>query len=88
MLESLMKKWSVESYLVMNSTPIFSEDMCLICIRYKYNYQKVLGFIATEGGGSNDPGGPYLYHFSETYSNFSICPDFSISFSGISIPVI
>ena len=32
----------------------------------------VLGFIVTEGAGSTEPGYPYLSHFPDIYSNFSV----------------
>ena len=43
-------------------------------IGYKYNYRRVLVFIATEGSGSNEPGVPYLSSFSDIYYNVSVCP--------------
>ena len=45
-----------------------------MAIVYRCISQKVLGFIATEGGRSNDPGVPYLSIYLENYSNVSICP--------------
>ena len=35
---------------------------------------KVLGFIATEGAGSTEPGDPYLSRFPHIYSNVSVFP--------------
>ena len=58
-LEKLMKDWPVGSYIVLKSTPIFPGERPLLAIRYKYNYRKVLGFIATEGSGSTEPGDTY-----------------------------
>ena len=43
-------------------------------IGYKYNFRKVLGFIATEGDGRTKPGDPYLFRFPDIYSNVSVCP--------------
>ena len=40
-------------------------------IGYKYNYRRVLVFIATEGAGSNEPGDSYLSRLSGNYSNVS-----------------
>ena len=40
----------------MKSNPRVTGDITLISIGYKYNSQKVLGFISTEGSGSTDPG--------------------------------
>ena len=39
---------------------------------YKYNSQKVLESIATEGCGSTNPGDTYLSRFPDTYYNISI----------------
>ena len=58
-LEKLMKYWRGGSYLVLKSTPIFPGERTLLAIGYKYNSRKVLGFIATEGAGSTEPGDPY-----------------------------
>ena len=69
-----MKDWPGVSYLVMNSTPRFPGERPLLSIGHKYNYRKVLGFIATEGAGSTEPGYPYLYCFPEIYYNGSVCP--------------
>ena len=41
---------------------------------HKYNYRKILGFIATEGAISTEPGDTYLSGFPEIYSNVSVCP--------------
>ena len=43
-------------------------------IGYKYNFRKVLGFIATGGSGSTEPGDPYLSCFPDIYYNVSVCP--------------
>ena len=58
----------------MKSNKIFPVDIPLIDIGYKYNYQKALRFNATEGARSTDPGGPYLSHFPDNYSNVYIRP--------------
>ena len=50
--------WPGGSYLVLKSTPIFPGENPLLAIGYKYKSRKVLGFIATEGAGSNEPGDP------------------------------
>ena len=44
-------------------------------IGHKYNSRKVLGFIATGGGGRTKPGNPYLSCFPDIYSNISFRPD-------------
>ena len=54
------------------STPGFPRDRPLVAIGYNYNYLKVLGFIATEYGGSNIPGDPYLSCLPDNRSIFSI----------------
>ena len=51
-----MKDWPGGSYLVLKITPIFPGEIPLLAIGYKYNSRKVLGFIATEGSGSTEPG--------------------------------
>ena len=69
-----MKEWPGGSYLVMKSAPRVTVDIPIIAIGYKYNYRKVLEFISTEGGGSTEPGYPYLSRFPDNYSNVSIRP--------------
>ena len=56
----------------MKSTPRVTGDRPPIDIGYKYNYRKVLGFIATKVYGSTEPGDTYLSHFPDIYSNVSI----------------
>ena len=58
----------------MKSTPRVPGGRPLISIGYKYNSRKVLGFIATEGAGSTEPGDPYLSGCPEIYSNVSVLP--------------
>ena len=48
-LEKFLKYWPGGSYLVLKSTPRFPGESTLLAIGYKYNYRKVLVFIATEG---------------------------------------
>ena len=69
-----MKHWPGGSYLVLKSTPRFPGENPLLAIGYKYNSRKVLGFIATEGAGSTEPGDPYLSRFPDIYSNVSVRP--------------
>ena len=73
-LEKLIKDWPGGSYLVLKSTPRFPGESPLLAIGYKYNSRKVLGFIATEGAGSTEPGDPYLSRFPDIYSNVSVRP--------------
>ena len=58
----------------MKSTPRFPGEQPLLAIGYKYSSMNPLWFIATEGGGSNDPGDPYLSRFPDIYSNVSVFP--------------
>ena len=69
-----MKDWPGGSYLVLKSTPRFPGESPLLDIGYKYNSNKVLGFIATEGAGSTEPGDPYLSCFPDIYSTVSVRP--------------
>ena len=73
-LENFMKDWPGGSYLVLKSNPRFPGKIPLLSIGYKYNSRNVLGFIATEGAGINEPGDPYLSFFPDIYSNVSVCP--------------
>ena len=57
----------------MKTTPRVSGDRSIMSIRYTRKSWKFLGFTATEGAGSTDPGYPYLSHWIETYSSISIC---------------
>ena len=58
----------------MKITPRFPVESPLLAVGYKYNSRKFLGFIATEGAVSNEPGDPYLSCFPDIYSNVSFCP--------------
>ena len=69
-----MKYWLGGSYLVLKSNQIFTGEIPLLAIGYKYNSRKVLGFIATEGSVSTEPGDPYLSRFPDIYSNVSVSP--------------
>ena len=73
-LEKLIKDWPGGSYLVMKSTPRFPCGRPLLAIGYKYNYRKVLLFIATEGDGSTEPGDPYLSRFPDIFSDVYFRP--------------
>ena len=70
----VIEDWPGGSYFVLKSTPLFLGEIPLLAICYKYNFRKVLGFIATEGAGSTEPGDPYLSFFHDIYSNVSVCP--------------
>ena len=58
----------------MKSTPRFPGERPLLSIGYKYNSGRFLGFIATEGDGSTEPGDPYLSRFTDIYLNISVRP--------------
>ena len=58
----------------MKINPRFPGDMIIMEIRFKYNSQKVLGFISTEGSGITDPGDPYLSFPPYIHSIGFICP--------------
>ena len=73
-VRKLIKDWPGGSYLVLKSTPRFPCERPLLAIGYKYNSRKFLGFVATEGAGSTEPGGPYLSRFPDIYSTVSVCP--------------
>ena len=77
-LEKLMKECPGGPYLVMKSTPRVPGDRTLMSIGYTFNCRKFLGFIATEGSGSTEPGDTYLSNFSDIYYNvyvfLIVCP--------------
>ena len=58
----------------MESTARVPGERPLLEIGYKYNYRKVLWFIATEGDGSTEPGDTYLSHFPDIYYTVSVQP--------------
>ena len=66
----------------MKSIPRVPGGRPLLNIGYKYNDRKVLGFIADEGGGSTEPGDPYLSCFPDIYSNIYIFPVVRPNFLG------
>ena len=68
----------------MKSTQIVPGGRTVMVIGCKYNYRKVLCFIADEEDGSTGPGDPYLSHFLDIYSNASVshvvCPYFMVGY--------
>ena len=66
----------------MMSTPRVPGGILILTICYKYNYRKVLVFIATQGARSTEPGDPCLSCFTNIYSNVSVCPVFIPHFLG------
>ena len=69
-----MTDWLGRLYIVLKSTTRVTGGIPLLELGYKYNYRKVLGFIATEGSRSTKPGDSYLSCFLEMYPNVSIRP--------------
>ena len=68
-LENLTKDWPGSSYLVLKSTPrYFPVKVRSWPSGTSIILGRVLGFIATEGAGSTEPGGDtYLYLVSMTF---------------------
>ena len=58
----------------MNSTPIVPGDRPLMVIVYKYNYRKVLVFIANDGDGNTEPGDTYLSRYPDNCFNVYVRP--------------
>ena len=71
--KNLMEELLGGSYLVMKITPIVTGDRPFMANLYKYNYWKVLVFIATDGSESTDTDDPYLSRFPDNYYNVYIC---------------
>ena len=63
----------------MKSTTIFTRGITLMAIGYKYNSRNVLGFIATEGDVSSEPGDTYLSSYPGIYTNLSFFPLFVLT---------
>ena len=80
MLEKLMKDWPGGSYLVLKIIPRFPCERKLLDIGLKYNSRKVLGFIATEGAGSTEPGNPYLSRLLDIILMFMFAPLFVLTY--------
>ena len=73
----------------MNSTPIVTGFRPRMSIGYKNNSWKVLGFIATEGDVSTDPGYTYSYFFLVIILMFLFYLLFFLAFlEGIPMPVL
>ena len=58
----------------MKITPRVPGGRPLMATGYKYISQRVLGFIATQGAGSTEPGVTYLSRYPDNYYNVSIHP--------------
>ena len=52
MVEGLTKDRPGLSYIVLGINPMVPVEMPLLSIGYKYNYRKVLLFLATAGSGA------------------------------------
>ena len=57
-------------FMYENVDPIFPGGRPLMDIGYKYNSRKALVFIATLGGGINEPVYHYLSHFPGIFMIF------------------
>ena len=77
-----MKYWPGGSYLFMEINTRVPGVRPLITIVYKYNSRKVLGFIANDEAGSNEPGDHYLSNLPDIYSNVSFIPIVCTHFIG------
>ena len=72
----------------MKSDQIVTGDRPLMAIRYNYIYQKLIVFIANEGGGINEPYVTYLSRFSDNFLIFIFTWLFVLAlFAGISVHV-
>ena len=71
-LEKLMKDFPGGSYLVMRSTQRFTGKRTHLAIGYKYNYKRFQRFSANEGGGSTEPGYPYISRFPDVFLIFLV----------------
>ena len=49
-------------------------DRLIIAIGYKYNTQEVIYFIVTDNAGITQTGLPYLYKYTDHFSNAAIRP--------------
>ena len=58
----------------MKSNPIVPVGRPLMAIGHRYNYRKILGFIATGGAGSTELDILYLSFPPDIYSIVSVCP--------------
>ena len=67
-MEKLIKEWPIGYHIVIKSSPIVPDDRPLTETEYKCIYQKILGFIDTEGYGITEPGVPYLSSYPRSYS--------------------
>ena len=79
-LEKLMKDWPGGLYIFMKITPIFPGELPILDIGYKYNSRKILGFIATEGGGSTESGDPCLSFSLVFFLMFLFSPLFILTY--------
>ena len=75
-LEKLMEYWPGGSYIIIKINTRVTGDRPLMALVYKYNYRKVIGFIATEGSVITELVHLYLSRFPEIYSNISVRPVF------------
>ena len=73
-IEELTKDWPGGSYLMLRSKPVVPGDRPLISIGYKYNVWNVLFLIVTDNTGRTKAGIPYLYKYTDQFTNVTIFP--------------
>ena len=73
-IEGLTKYWPGRSYIVMKRKPMVPGERRLLGIGYKYNYRKVLSFVAAAGSGKTTLGITYLSKYPDQFLNVSIRP--------------
>ena len=73
-ISNITKYWPGGSYLMLRRNPMVPGDRHLIAIGYNYNARKVLSFIITENAGSKHTGIPYLYKYTNQFTNVAIRP--------------
>ena len=73
-IENLTMDLPGDSYLVLRIKPMIPRGRPIIAICYKYNTHKFLSFIVTYNTGSTRAGLPYLYKYTDQFSNVTICP--------------
>ena len=69
-IKNMEKYFSVASYLVFITNPIVPGDTILVYIRYRYNYQKDIYLVETEGGYNITPVRYHLYYYPDHFIMF------------------
>ena len=73
-IENHINNWPGGSYLLLRIKPMVPGYRLLISISCKYNVQKILSFIVIDHAGGTNSCIPYLYKYTESFSNVCICP--------------